>query len=44
KIEAIKEFCNKKEKTNVIKILKEIAMGTGTNIIANGILGMFGLM
>lgn len=44
KIEEIKKYCNKKEKTNVTEILKEIAMGTGTNLIASGILGMFGLM
>lgn len=44
KINDIKELCNKKEKGKIIKFLTDIAMGTGTNLIASGILNMFGLM
>lgn len=44
KVEKIKKACNKKEKTKVVKFLREIVMGTGTNLIASGILGMFELM
>lgn len=44
KVEEIKEACNKKDKNKIRRILKEITMGTGTNLIANGILMMFGLM
>lgn len=43
-IENIKESCNKKNKNKVVELLKEIAMGTGTNLIASGILGLFGIM
>ena len=44
KIKEIRESCRKKDKNKVISFLKEIAMGTGTNLIATGILAMFGLM
>lgn len=44
KTDEIREACNKKEKSKVIKFLREIAMGTGTNLIASGILEIFGLM
>ena len=44
KIKEIQECCRKKDKNKVISFLKEIAMGTGTNLIATGILAMFGLM
>lgn len=44
KVNEIKECCRKKDKNKVVRFLKEIAMGTGTNLIATGILTMFGLM
>ena len=44
KIKEIQEYCRKKDKNKIVVILKEIAMGTGTNLIATGILAMFGLM
>ena len=44
KVKEIKECCRKKDKNKVVRFLKEIAMGTGTNLIATGILAMFGLM
>ena len=43
-IENIKESCKKRNKNKVVELLKEIAMGTGTNLIASGILGLFGVM
>lgn len=44
KIKEIQEYCRKKDKNKIVRLLKEIAMGTGTNLIATGILAMFGLM
>ena len=44
KIKEIQEYCRKKDKNKVIEFLKEIATGTGTNLIATGILAMFGLV
>ena len=44
KIEEINTACNERNSKKVIAILKEIALGTGTNLMANAILMMFGLM
>ncbi|MBR3613941.1 MAG: hypothetical protein IKL55_02045 [Clostridia bacterium] len=44
KVQEIQECCHKKDKNKLVQFLKEIAMGTGTNLIATGILAMFGLM
>lgn len=44
KVKEIQEYCQKKDKNKIVQFLKEIAMGTGTNLIATGILSMFGLI
>ena len=44
KCEKFKNAVKKKDKNKLVQFLKEIAMGTGTNLIATGILAMFGLM
>lgn len=44
KIEEIRKACDKKEKNKVINILMELALSTSSNLIASGILNMFGLM
>lgn len=43
-IQELKECCNRKDKNKLVQLLKEIVIGTGTNLIATGILAMFGLM
>ena len=44
RIEAIRSACESKNKNKVVEFLKEIVIGTGTNLIANGILMKLGLM
>lgn len=44
KVKKIQKCCREKDKNKLVCFLKEIAMGTGTNLIATGILTMFGLM
>lgn len=43
-VQELKESCNRKDKSKLVQLLKEIVIGTGTNLIASGILAMFGLM
>lgn len=44
KIKKLNMACKERNSKKIIDILKEIVLGTGTNLIANGILMMFGLM